>query len=483
MALVKADELFNRGMQIIKGGGDLNEAEKIFNILIDEDIDSDVTIYALGCCAIGKGRFGLAINLFKQAVSQNPNFAEAWNNMGCCYRTLCITDKALESFKKADELKKDEPDFLGNIGGCHVASGDPKKALHYLNKCLEKVPSHASALNNKSLAYLEQGNWQAGFALYDYRMEATGNHEERDYHANGTPYWEGESNKTVVVYGEQGIGDEIMFASVLPDIMNECNVILDAHPRLADIFRNSFTDIPIYGTRKSGDLMWPAMYKIDAKISIGSLARFYRFADRDFPRIPYLSPEASLKQLFKERLLKLGSKPKIGISWKGGTKKTNKKYRTIPLKQWMPIFEGVEADFISLQYQDDAEIDIENFEKVSKIKIHHWRDVIDDYDQTAGLVANLDLVISVPQSVVHLAGALGTACWQLTPFRAMWQMGPYGKDMPWYDSVKSYWQGSDCLWPPVIGRVLSDLKQSSLPKDSSVQGEEGEMEELKVIAA
>ena len=463
MALVKTDELFNRGMKIVRGGGDFNEAERIFNTILNEDIDAEIVVYALGCCAIGRGNLGLAINLFKRALEIKDTFAEAWNNLGCCYRSLCFVEKARHAFERAKAIKND-PEFLGNLGGSYVGAGNPLKALHYLSKCLEKMPDHPSSLNNKSLALLEQGKWQEGFALYDYRV-ATGNHKERHYHKNGTPEWDGTPGKTVVVYGEQGIGDEIMFASVIPDLMKKCKVILDMHPRLADLFRLAFPTLPVYGTRKTGVIPWANLYDIDAKLSIGSLCKFFRFTDKDFPKKPYMKADAELSKISRKMLEGYGDKPKIGISWKGGTKKTNKAYRTIPLKLWKSIL-GMDATFFSLQYQVEAEHELEKFNKEhpNVPRIHHFRDLLDDYDKTAALVANLDLVISVPQSVVHLAGALGTPCWQLTPQRAMWQMGVNGKDMPWYGCVNSYWQSEHNRWGDVLGRVSSDLRKLFVTK-------------------
>lgn len=457
MALIKTDELFNRGMNIVRSGGDIKAAEHMFNTILNQNVDADSVIFALGCCAMVKGNFGLGANLFQQAVSKNRKFAQAWNNLGCCYRNLGMVEKARYSFENAVNLEED-PEFVGNLGGSYIGTGSPGKAIYYLDKCLANITHHQSSLNNKSLAYLEMGDWQRGFALYDNRV-ATGNHKERHYHEHGTPEWDGTPGRTVVVYGEQGIGDEIMFASVLPDIIKVCSVILDVHPRLAGLFRIAFPQIPVYGTRKMGEIVWSAMHQIDAKISIGSLPRLFRFTNKDFPKTPYLKPDDRLSKKVRSLIESCGRKPRIGISWKGGTKKTNGIYRTVPLHLWKSIL-NVDATFFSLQYQEDAEYDLKRFYKESPNmpKIHHFREVLNDYDETAALVSNLDLVISVPQSVVHLAGALGVPCWQLTPKRAMWQMGQYGRNMPWYGCVKSYWQASHGHWEEVLGRVTLDVK-------------------------
>lgn len=456
MKIIEGAKLFNEAMDLVKTNTDLGRAEHIFNSLLNEDFNSEILIYAIALIAISKGNYGCGINLLERVVQIKTNFHEALNNLGCCYKSLSKTKEARRCFELALSFNQN-PDYISNLGGTFTNNGTPDKAIYYLNKCLKIKPFHQSSLNNLSISLLEKGNWQRGFALYDYRA-ATGNHKSRDYHPSGTPTWSGTPGQTVVVYGEQGIGDEIMFASMLQDIIPMCNVILDAHPRLADIFRNSFPGIAVYGTRKESEIEWQKLHKIDAKIEIGSLAKFFRNSDEQFPRTPYLKADDKITEKMQARLAQIGKNGfNIGISWKGGTLKTQKDERTIDLETWVPFFKKLPSsiNLISLQYRQDAEADIRKFNKKNpNIKIHHWRDVVDNYDLTAGLVQSLDMVVSVPQSVVHLAGALSTCTFQLTPYKHMWQMGPYGKDMPWYGCVKNIWQDDTCNWDLVIQKLI-----------------------------
>jgi hypothetical protein len=245
---------------------------------------------------------------------------------------------------------------------------------------------------------------------------------------------------------------------MIPDVVKDCNIVLDCHPRLRDLFRNSFPGLPIYGTRKTecNQLEWLKYHKLDAKVAIGTLAKFYRKSEDSFPKLPYLVANEKLKQKYAQKLDEMGGRLKIGFSWKGGIKTTNGNARYIPLDDWIDIFQ-LDADFISLQYNKDAGEEIKVFEDKHGIKLNHWDKTLADYDETAGLVANLDLIISVPQSVVHLAGALGTPTWQLAPYRAMWQVGVHGKNMPWYPFSENYWQGKDQQWKPVLIEVKERL--------------------------
>jgi tetratricopeptide (TPR) repeat protein len=435
---------------------ELNEAEDIFNGILNLDKKSPVLLFYLASLFMKKGYNALAIYIYKLSLEINDKLSCSWNNLGYVYRLERMMNEAQEAFKKACEINPNDSDYLLNYGSTFIASGQPDKVIEILDKALKIDANNTNALWNRSLAHLEKGDYENGWKEYDSGTR-TSDREIRNYHNGGTPLWDGKKGQTVVVYGEQGIGDEIMFASMLPDIMKDCNVILDAHPRLYQIFRNSFPSIPIFGTRKDLQLHWPAQYKIDARISLGSLGKFYRNKESDFPGTPYLKADAVLIEQYKEKLEKLGNKPKIGVSWKGGTKQTNLKERTITLKKLIPLFKAIDADWISLQYTEEAKEHIDNFEKESGIKIHHWQDAIDDYDFTAALVSNLDLIISVPQSVVNLAGALGIPTFQLTPKQAMWQMGVYGKDMPWYRCVKNIWQTTDGDWDEVINKAKDEL--------------------------
>jgi hypothetical protein len=153
-----------------------------------------------------------------------------------------------------------------------------------------------------------------------------------------------------------------------------------------------------------------------------------------------------------------GRKPKIGISWKGGISITNKLPRCIPLETLKPLF-ALDADFISLQYHVNAQHEVDVFnESMGETIINHWQDVVDDYDLTAGLLENLDLVISVPQSIVHLAGAMGVNTIQLCPKQGLWQMGVYGQNAPWYESVQNFWQPVDGDWKTVVANVVNLLE-------------------------
>lgn len=461
------------------------------------------TLFGMATVAARRKQSALAVLLYEVylMVEKNPiKHGGALLNLGQIHHLDGKRDVAIDFYNKAIErckLTGNEPQELKdeieytlraaqlNIAGSCISTGNPKQALERIDAAMAKWPDAPEMVHlrwNKALLKLELGEYAEGFDLYH---EFPNRHVCREYLGEGSPpTWdgtkevmcieaggenglrEGKRKATVIVYGEQGIGDEIMFASMIPDLMKDCNVVFDSHLRLAEMFRNSF-NIPVYATREFNAIRWKHNERIDYKIPIGSLGKWYRRKDEEFPKTPYLVADSKMVQKAKERLKQLGDKPCIGISWRGGTKGTNSQYRNISLDVLKPLLE-MDVNWISLNYQPTSYRAVDEFYGRTGLKIHHFKDLIEDYDMTAALVKNLDLVISVPQSVVHLAGAIGTPTWQMCPKKAMWQMGPYGKDMPWYKCAKNFWQDDTERWEPVIETIKGELLQWNLSRTNTV---------------
>lgn len=470
---IAGNELLKMAKELLDKGENLDLAASYFNRLYNETLNGhgkpEIFLFYLAAVAMKQNHDAMSILLFKEVLRLDPYFIEAYNNLGYMYKRVAMFDEAKQCFEKVQEIlptqgsnipDQDKSEYLTNLGSLMIANGTPKLALEYFDKASMIVKDVPYNLWNSSLAYLELGDYEKGFSLYDFG-DRNAKSAVRKYNRKELPDWDGTPGKTIVVFGEQGIGDEIMFASMLPDAMKDCRVILDSHPRLADLFRLNFPMIPVYGTRKdtSENVMWAYHHNIDAKIAIGSLAKYYRKKEQDFPRVPYLIPDPVLVEKYSQRLAAISDKPKIGFSWMGGVKSTGRNERHIPLELWVDLFNQFkdQVDFISLQYNKDISDKVKEFELKHSFTLNHWPDVMEDYDETAGLVANLDLIISAPQSVVHLAASMGTPVWQLTPFKAMWQMGPYGQEMPWYACTRNFWQDPSCRWEPIMDSVREEL--------------------------
>lgn len=426
--------------------GQVDLAITKYQALLNKDPHNAVLLYYLGTAYLQGGYNGMAANLLIAACNLKPNFGDGYCNLGVCYKNELHSDRAQmawEAALKCEDQTYSKAGVLANIGGLYVNAGCPEKAIEWYDKALKLTPDDAHTKSNKGLALLEMGQWKEGWELYEYGIKA-GSRKIKQY---GLPYWEGKEGETVIVCGEQGIGDEIMFASVLPDIIRiSKRVILDCHPRLERLFKRSFPTVEVHPTRKSPDTAWVKSHPEAKQLLIGSLGKFFRPNAASFPKTPYLKAEA---QGFKG----------IGIAWAGGAKNTNAADRSLVLSDLAPILKAKPATFYSLQYTASAARDVCQFEGDTGIAVKHWPKYVEcfDYDITAGFVAGLDSIVSVCTTMVHLAGALGVPCLCLTPKKVAWRYGLTGDSMPWYNSVKTIRQDKAGEWGPVIDQAVKEL--------------------------
>jgi tetratricopeptide (TPR) repeat protein len=423
----------------------LQEAALMYKELLNDAPHELQLLFGLGTVEMQLGYNGLAITILQKAL-QIKKLPEVYNNLGTCFRAEGHYDEARSCWEEALRLR-DDADYYNNMTTLYINQGNPDEGMEYALKGLKLDPNHARLHWNYSLLLLEQGRWKEGFEEYDYGLNSM-DRPTRMYSQDPekVPFWDGRKNKRVVVYGEQGMGDEIMFASCIPDLKKDCKeVIFDCHPRMVDLFERSF-GIKCYGTRKSEKIDWPNKENLDYKIPVGSLFRFYR-SDGVFPKEPYLKPDPELVEFYRKKLRETGEGPYIGVGWHAGTKTTNTKYRSIKLKFFEDMI-NYTGTFISLQYTAGASDKVERYKQDTGHVIHHWADVVEtgsekentgyNYDHTVALVSALDLVIVPNTTAVHLCGALGKECWTFTPDACAWRYQFTGEDMPMYGSVRQF---------------------------------------------
>src|SRR5262249_48711507 len=160
----------------------------------------------------------------------------------------------------------------------------------------------------------------------------------------------------------------------------------------------------------------------------------------------FLRPDEAIISEWRKRLSSLGPGLKIGISWKGGTDKTRWQARSVPLEAFRPILDLEGAQFVSLQYGDVKDDVARANSGLARPVVRFDKDEIDDFEQLAGLVSALDLVVTVQTAVVHLCGAIGHPCWVMVPYAAQWRYGAEGSSIPWYSAVKLFRQRASGEW-------------------------------------
>ena len=424
-----------------------DEAEALYVQLLEQNHNNSGLMATLGSLYIQTGKIGLAIHFLEAAIKGGMKQTDVFTNIGLAYKKAGQMKKAREYF---DESIKEEPspEALTNYSGLLIESGQDARCIEFCERALKEKPELPLAHWNLALSLLSEGMWERGWKEHEWGLQTHGIRETRI--VLNVPVWDGTSPGTVLIYGEQGMGDEIMFASMLPDLLKTNDVVFECYHRLDTLFKLAFPGVPIYGTREDREVAWAYDHKIDYRIPIGSLGQFYRRSREAFPGTPYLKADA----------LPTGKKFRVGISWVGGGAKLGRvQKRSVPLSWWKPILDTPDVEFVSLQYTNSNEdidlvnalgYDIKNMDEYVKAR---------DYYETARLVASCDLVISVCTSVIHLAGALGVPCWVMTPKFPAWRYQNTG-GMPWYRSVRLY-RSPDVAqeaWHAVIGRMAIDLE-------------------------
>lgn len=451
LAPASVDPRHTRAANLLKAD-DLDAAFELLDEMLREDPND---AQALQICAetLKKAKkYPIAYALAKRATDLRPDRPEVWSTLGHCAQQLWRHDEALSAYRKAEQRARSPNQramYVNNIASVHLDAGAFGKAEPVAREAFALDPQSVNAEHNLGLALLAQRRWREGWPHYSASIGSSVRLNFK-YRPDPEPTWDGKPGQTVVVYGEQGLGDEICAASMIPDAVRDCRrVIMDCDARLVGLFRRSFPTVTVHGTRTAKALAWPKEdQEIDASIAAFELGKYYRNSAEDFHGTPYLVPcpdrTAMWRALFQGK-----RKPTIGIAWSGGLFHTAGTFRQLPLAEWAPIFESVDAHWVSLQYKD-ASADIAGTPVVQ----YPYATLTKDYDDTAALVAACDLVIAVQTSVGHLAGALGVPAWVMVPKTSQWRYGEGYEDLPWYRSVKLYRQGA--RWP--VQQIVHDLR-------------------------
>lgn len=439
-------------------------AEDMWDRMAADYPDRPDALYGLGTRFAQIDLPGVAIALLSRAVDVAPKAGEIWIQLGTTLRMVQQTDSARFSFEEAirllsaelksatGEKKQTFTTLLGRaysgLAGTYINAGNPAKGLELANRALDLEPGFVHAVNTKALCLLELGNWREGWKHYDNRHKIPGYHV-RDF--GDIPRWKGQRVKCLAIVPEQGLGDEILFASCVPDAIKDVDaVVAEFSPRMLELFRRSF-GIPCYGTEQE---LMAAGHKIDAWERLASLPMRYRNAPKDCPGTPYLKADPAKVAGYRARLEASGPGPYIGFAWKGGSAKTHERLRNPPRAMFRELAESLPGTKVSLQYGKEAS------RHAQEIGVIHWDGPNADLDEFAALVKACDSVVTICQTAVHMAGALGVPTHCLTPTQKAWRYcGGEENRMPWYGSVTLHNQkGED--WKPAFDSV----RQALIPK-------------------
>lgn len=418
--------------------GKLGEAETAYNKLLEVFPDDALVVYLLAQVNVMVGRFGIASALLQRVVALQPDMASAWHDLGIALKMGEHVEEARACYRRAIDLEP-SASAMAMMAGTYVNAGNPAPGVQWARKALALEPDNPHARNHLALCLLEQRQAE-GWSHYARRWEVPERAQyRRDYGA--VPRWDGSPVRTLALHGEQGLGDEILFLSCLPE-MKDTRVVIECEPRLVPLIRRSF-GCEAFGTHD--ELIRSCAP--DAYLPVGDLPGM--FAPRG---AAYLTPDPARVAYWRGRLEEAGSGPYIACAWGGGHAKTHRSQRITDVREWAPIFD-LPATFVCADYRDQAR------DEAFALGMPYFRGAIADMDEQAALVAACDATVTVCQTLAHLSGALGVPTFILTPKACAWRYLYNCTDdrMQWYADARLYRQSDAGNWSPVIQKVRHDL--------------------------
>jgi tetratricopeptide (TPR) repeat protein len=437
------------------------EAERSFHAALEQDPGNTNALVGLALVQRDQDRLDEAVASVRRIGNLEEQPVDVINRAGSVLLSHPDhMDEAIRLFEAALRVAPNPVPPLVNLGLAHQNLGLLEDARRYYRAAQRHEPWSIQANFNESLASLIEGDFAHGWEKYHWRTRL-GGHKFSFPAFRERTLWDGTdlAEKTLFVHGEQGLGDEIMFASCLPDLVARAKqTVIGCDRRLAALFQRSFPSATVVGEKPEDRSNWEKTAPpTELYAPAGALPGYLRRSAADFPsHAGYLKADPGRISAWRDRLASLSGR-KIGVSWRGGRTVSWSARRSLTLEKLLPLLSTPGASFVNLQYGEREE-EIEAFATRHGISIHDFPEAIDNYDETAALCCALDLTISVCTAVVHLNGALGRPVWVLAPYVPEWRYGIRGTAMPWYPSARVYRQAQLGDWSSPLQQIEQDLR-------------------------
>jgi tetratricopeptide (TPR) repeat protein len=408
-------------------------------------------------------QFDQALVSFDKAIESKPDYSEAYSNRGNALQELGRLEESLESYDRAIQISPNHLDAYSNRGLCLEKLKRLGESLESYDKAIQISADSADIRWNKSLTLLLSGNYEEGWKEYELRWDnkfLSDSKNKRNFSQPLLLGGESLKDKAILIYAEQGLGDTIQFSRYISLVAQlGANVIFEVQPALVNLLKNLEGVGQIVG--KGGPLP-----KFEYQCPLMSLPLVFKTKLDSVPNIvPYIFAEKNKidywhKKLISERGLK------VGLVWNGGFRPEQPKLwsvnnrRNIPVSLISAALSNLNVNFYSLQKGEPAESEIKRRqdELWPNKNFINYSDELHDFSDTAALIENLDLIISVDTSTAHLAAAMGKPVWLLNRFDSCWRWLVDRDDSPWYSSIKIYRQSKMNDWDSVLARIRIDIE-------------------------
>ncbi|MBI4184662.1 MAG: tetratricopeptide repeat protein [Proteobacteria bacterium] len=414
----------------------------------------------LGVAAAALGETTSARVALERAVALAPASALARLNLGNVLDEAGEGARAKGCFEAALAIDPSLAEAHSNLATLLLHEGDFARAEAHFRRALALAPDYPEAHNNLAQMKLLQGDFADGWRGAEWRRR-TSDYRARLRHVR-LPRWQGEpvAGRTLLLWCEQGIGDEVQFVSLVPDLLAAgARVVLEGDRRMSGIYARSFPGIEVVARREPADERCRGA-DIAFQASLEDLLPILRPDPTRIPKPgPYLKADSDRATAMRATYQAgAGDKMLVGLSWRGGTRKSKGAARSTALADWLPVLGQEGIRFVSLQYGPVAE-EIARFraETGLEIVLDPAVDALADMESFFAQVAALDLVISIDNATVHVAGALGRPVWTLLPPVPSWRWLLGRSDCPWYPSMTLVRQREAGAWGPVMAEVAERL--------------------------
>jgi len=441
-----------------KEQGNLEEAIASYNTAITINPGYAEAHNNLGAAYKEQGNLEEAIDAFQSALEINPEYAEAHNNLGAVFSEQSRYEEAIASYNAAITIKPQYAPSFYNLGIIFKTQNNLEEAIASYNAAITINPEYAEPRYNLGRVYWLQKEFSRAFELMEWRWLGESEFIGQPFKSE-KPTWDGGEGAAVFVWREQGIGDEIMFSSMLSELNNKSKkLIVECDRRLVPLYERSFPeDIKFLSDRsKIRDEDY------GSHIAIGSLPKHLRHSVNDFTIVSsgWLKADVEKTNLFRTKLKLDPSERVIGISWYTSRSQADSNTRNIPLELLAEYLKQVPATYINLQYGDTSD-ELMRVSKATGLDILNLEEIdnFGDIDGLAALISICNVVVSIDNSTVHLSGALGVDTKVLLPLSPDERWGLEDSDSYWYDHLALYRQEVAGNWSAPLERLIGDLNR------------------------
>jgi len=445
-----ADALCNLG-SVFKEHGKYQQASQYYQRALQINPELPEAHFNLGVIYQQQRELAAAAACYERAIRHKSDYAQAHNNLGAIRRQQGDLAAAIQCFHQALELKPNFAEALNNLGNTFKIQARHEEAAVCYQQALRINPEYAQVHYNHALTQLALGDFAAGWSEYEWRSRCP----DFPQTSFAQSRWDGAplGERTLLVHAEQGLGDTLQFARYMPLLKQfGGKVCFEVPPALGPLLRQSgFKNLITKGE---------ALPPFDVQVPLMSLPLMFGTTLETIPAdIPYVAADPSLVEHWRGELRRFAGM-KVGIAWQGSKSYPNDRFRSIALMHFAPLARAG-VDLISLQKGVGSE---QLAEIEGKFLVHDLGDFDGEHGafmDTAAILKNLDLVVTIDSAVAHLAGAMGVKTWLALTLAPEWRWMFEREDSPWYPTVRLFRQRGLDDWPEVFARMAAEISRKA----------------------